>query len=190
MDDLKVDQWNPVRASNLSNDAIVKLAESVATQCGYKPGDDLRDIVEKKLRGKLSFAELDELGNSNDAEFFGDDIRIKGKQNFEIRISPLAGSLRARFSIAHEIGHYVLHFLYPNQLLRSNLMNVRAYRSGGDLAEREANWFAANFLMPKDRFKDSFEENRGQISKIATEFKVSQPAAFYRAKGLSLITEA
>ena len=177
--------WHSVSPCHLSNESIVKLTQSVSSQCAYEPGQDLRGMVVKKLSGSVETASFDEIDESQG--FFGDEIRIKDIRNFRIRVSPFAGELRERFSIAHEIGHYVLHFLYPRQIERKTLTNVRAFRAGGELAEQEANWFAANFLMPADAFRSSYAEHSGQIIQIAADFKVSQRTAFYRSKGLKLI---
>lgn len=59
---------------------------------------------------------------------------------------------RKRFTIAHEIGHYVLH---------SNEKSYFAHREaikGKDENENEADFFAACLLMPKQYFEKKYHE--------------------------------
>jgi len=53
-------------------------------------------------------------------------------------------------------------------------------------AEWEANWFAASFLMPSDDFRVVFRGSSGSISRVASKFTVSEPAAKIRASSLGL----
>lgn len=58
-----------------------------------------------------------------------------------------------RFIIAHELGHYFLHF--DNKLFNKDGMFAYAYHSDKTLdktLEAEADFFAANLLLPKDIF--------------------------------------
>ena len=62
-------------------------------------------------------------------------------------------SARLRFSLAHELGHFFIpdhrRYLVSGQW-RGNRTTFVAVRR----LEREANWFAAAFLMPRDAFTD------------------------------------
>src|SRR6059036_3982032 len=76
-------------------------AERFAESVGYRPGDELEPIVER-LGGRIEiheFAELYETGS----------IRVDGEGRFTIFLPPYTGHLRDRFTVAHELGHYVLH---------------------------------------------------------------------------------
>ncbi len=71
---------------------------------------------------------------------------------------------RQRFTMAHELGH----FLYHSHLLEDGVDDNRAYRSTADgrffnkligpAEETEANRIAANVLMPKDLVVWEWEE--------------------------------
>ena len=73
---------------------------------------------------------------------------------------------RMRFTLAHEIGHYVLHSdLFKSNLLASfgetdNTLANRIPVSGDELGwlEHHANHFAACILMPRERVIDRFKE--------------------------------
>ena len=173
------ESWSKASASGLSRESIAKIADHIATQSAFAPGADLEPVV-KALGGTIKFVDLDESGASSGS------IRIRDFRDFEISLAAHTGVLRDRFTVAHEIGHYVLHFLIPTQVHGTKLANVYASRFGNDDAEKEANWFAASFLMPQAAFANSYDVNSGAISAIARSFGVSYRAAEYRAKGLRL----
>jgi Zn-dependent peptidase ImmA (M78 family) len=87
---------------------------------------------------------------------------------------------RRRFSVAHEIGHYLLGH---NSLSFSE--------SGGGMIKREsrqeraANAFAAEFLMPKVML--SREAHRYTLRALALRYKVSMQAMEIRLKELGLV---
>lgn len=60
-----------------------------------------------------------------------------------------------RFTIAHELAHYVLHC--PEQKSKGMYAH-RDHRKGKGLTENEADFFAANLLMPRKKFTDKFNE--------------------------------
>lgn len=57
-----------------------------------------------------------------------------------------------RFSIAHELGHYLLDGHIDHVLPQDGVHASRAGFVSGDLYEREADHFAASLLMPTDAF--------------------------------------
>ena len=59
-----------------------------------------------------------------------------------------AGNPRVRFTLAHELGHFVLHRHQGDQLARSD-KEIRAYQN----PEWQANAFASEFLMPHDKIQ-------------------------------------
>ena len=87
---------------------------------------------------------------------------------------------RRRFTIAHEIGHFVLH---PERL--------RPERGGGVNAawqaqEREADQFAAELLMPEDLVRQAVVEQGADASRLADRFDVSLAAMRTRLRHLGL----
>ena len=77
-----------------------------------------------------------------------------GSDKFMIGVNAEHSGTRQRFTIAHEIGHFVLH----RHLIGKGITDTIAYRSDGDSPnpnigpkeETEANKFAANLLMPAE----------------------------------------
>jgi predicted transcriptional regulator len=163
-----------------SYDWVAEMAESVAHKLSFEPGGDLGEVV-KKLGGRIVHVDLVGNGSSDSGS-----IEINGEE-FEIRLAIATGPLRDRFTIAHEIGHFVLHYLYPNKYKDAGIQRMVAQRYGNDQVEREANWFAAAFLMPTEQFKKDHEELGGDQFALSSKYQVSRAAVDVRAKVLGLI---
>ncbi len=103
---------------------------------------------------------------------------------------------RQRFTIAHELGHFVLHEGRPLVVDRARI-NLRDSRSSlaTDLEEIEANSFAAELLMPRTQVLRTFRglADAGAISHervirdLAHGFGVSDQAMEYRLVHLGLL---
>lgn len=98
---------------------------------------------------------------------------------------------RQRFTVAHEIGHYMLH----RKLIGEGVDDNRAYRSTdagkyhnteiGPREETEANRFAASVLMPTNLVRSKISNNPDVTnSQLALEFNVSEQAMQIRRSGL------
>ena len=101
---------------------------------------------------------------------------------------------RRRFSIAHEIGHFVLHRgdTYVDKGYRVHFRDLES----GSATKREemaANAFAAELLMPAEWVKRAFDEQPFDLSdddgleRLAKEFRVSVQAMAYRLINLEII---
>jgi Zn-dependent peptidase ImmA (M78 family) len=110
---------------------------------------------------------------------------------------------RRRFTMAHELGHLILH-IDPEKGVREFLDTKKTLNrrdSYWDSKEFEANNFAASILMPKKEIKrigsDVIERyldgKAGKmplslfISRMADIFKVSRPAMKFRLKNVGAI---
>ncbi|MBW1918511.1 MAG: ImmA/IrrE family metallo-endopeptidase [Deltaproteobacteria bacterium] len=96
------------------------------------------------------------------------------------------GLPRARFTVAHEIGHVVLHakFLRHRLLDGGNILKLHR----GDIPafrdpECQANAFAAAFLMPTHHV-DRMVRKGADIGALVETFGVSWESAEYRLKNL------
>jgi Zn-dependent peptidase ImmA (M78 family) len=93
---------------------------------------------------------------------------------------------RQRFTIAHELGHFLLHEGIINHVDRSYRVNFRSAESSRatNVDEIEANYFAASILMPKHMLDGlSAEEaldNDSQVANLAKQFQVSRLAMSLR----------
>jgi Zn-dependent peptidase ImmA (M78 family) len=104
---------------------------------------------------------------------------------------------RQRFTIAHEIGHLLLHER------RSMFVDTHIYRRdevssmGTESEEREANAFAAELLMPAGFVEDEARELMDQhpsitarqlVARLAVRFEVSQQAMEIRLGALGILS--
>lgn len=167
---------------NLPQRAISELAGDLAQFYDYIPGGDLRELVQK-MGGTITYR--DYWNGSADSS---GSIEID-QEGFEIRLSMDTGPLRDRFTVAHELGHYVLHYLYPVQVEGTQIERMTAERYGSGRVETEANWFAASLLMPESEFRKMYADSHGNITAVALHFRVSVHAATVRARALGILND-
>lgn len=179
--------YSNIKEVNCSPADVDKLAAKfrkfVMGKCNVNPeptGTDVRPFLEKVvtlLGGRVSISEapswLEEAGGSL--------VIAPGRRSFEIRLSRFTSPLRDVFTIAHELGHYVLH--YPHKAPLNE--EVPFYRYGSGPIEAQANRFAAAFLMPADEFTRLRKEFGNDEYRLASHFGVSKPAVAARMQYIS-----
>ncbi|MGH7564044.1 MAG: ImmA/IrrE family metallo-endopeptidase [Gemmatimonadota bacterium] len=94
---------------------------------------------------------------------------------------------RKRFSVAHELGHYILN-AGDEEIERIDYRDTLA-SEGAERDEIYANKFAAELLMPEDEVKGMWESGDPPWL-MAQKFGVSAEALRYRLINLGLPTEA
>lgn len=94
---------------------------------------------------------------------------------------------RQRFTLAHEIGHHVLHeeFLKEGVHVDKAMLRRDALSSEGSArVEIEANNFASELLMPEPMMQAYFGsinlEDQAKVAGVAARFKVSPAALQFR----------
>lgn len=131
---------------------------------------------------------------------FDDDISgvlvLSGSQP-TIGINHNHSEVRKRFTIAHELGHYILHRDKGNVMFMDKVLyrkNSEEYNVKDERLEKEANYFAANLLMPEAAVRKWFAKSEqtdfyedSNIKNLAEKFKVSSSAMTYRLINLGLI---
>ena len=120
-----------------------------------------------------------------------------------IGVNPSHHPVRKRFTIAHEIGHFVLKHqregaLFIDQPKKHMVMYRDSKSSTGEhQQEREANAFAAALLMPKILLKKQIADipfvftdapEFSKIQKLARDFDVSTDAMAFRLANLGYLT--
>lgn len=111
-----------------------------------------------------------------------------------IAVNSTQSSVRQRFTIAHELGHYRLHG--PQTFVDRQFVFRRGQKSaaGIDREEIQANMFAAELLMPRDWLAQEFEDggldvgDDEALNDLARRYGVSQSAMLYRLINLDLTT--
>ena len=116
-----------------------------------------------------------------------------------IGVNTATSQRRQRFSIAHELGHLLLHPGKPLIVDHSVLISKRDNLSstGTDPEEIEANRFAANILMPHEMILHQlqqdmpiykFDSRDELIAHMARAFDVSTEAMGYRLINLNIMS--
>jgi len=133
-------------------------------------------------------------------DFSDDDVSgllIRESDEQVIGVNKTHSSTRQRFTIAHEIGHLLLHAGKPVILDRARV-NFRDAVSGmaTDNDEIQANAFAAELLMPRDMvmaesrrlaLEHPVEDEDALLQILADRFEVSAEAMNFRLINLGII---
>lgn len=112
--------------------------------------------------------------------------------NYRIVVNSRHSPERQRFTVAHELAHYLLHrddkdYCFQSETRhRSDDYFEYEIQPEDKSKEREANGFAAAILMPPNLFVPSFERLGHDIRETAKLFFVSEDAVRRRARELGL----
>ena len=87
---------------------------------------------------------------------------------------------RRRFTIAHEIGHFVLH---PGRVAPERGGSVNEAMK---IQEREADRFAAELLMPEHLVRKAVHDEGADARRLAERFEVNEQAMSVRLRRLGL----
>lgn len=116
-----------------------------------------------------------------------------------IGVNSQHAAVRQRFTIAHELGHYLIHAQGVNEVHVDRKFGVQFRDSlsseGIDRDEREANLFAAELLMPKHFIEADLASVDKMdlvgddvfIEKLARRYGVSSQAMVFRLANLGFI---
>lgn len=101
---------------------------------------------------------------------------------FTISVNSSHSETRKRFTIAHEIAHYVLH----RDQIGDGITDDALYRSDtlSTMTERQANQYAAEILMPWQLVKNDSAFKTGMAGSLASRFSVSTQVAEIRLREL------
>lgn len=166
---MKAEKYQLAKALGASKAGVAKIAAAVAKRYGFEPGDSTEDLA-ISLGGTIRR----QLPASDGVDA---SLVVHGPRKFEISLSLDVGVQRERFSIAHELGHYFLHSKMGEK-------QIRATRYGSSPVEWEANWFAAELLMPENLFRELASDRDDEA--LAAHFFVSPAAAKVRRTALGL----
>lgn len=102
----------------------------------------------------------------------------ESQSGFKIRINRHEAKTRQRFTLAHEIAHFLLH----KDQIGDGISDSILYRSNlSDTREAEANRLAADILMPRSKLNElatqvDHMETNDRVDTLARGFNVSRPA--------------
>lgn len=148
-----------------TKEEIFLIAETLAKESNFLVGDRIEALI-SRLGGTISY----HVPESDIAL----SLEIKD-YSFNISIPYYLGLERSRFSLAHELGHYVLHSNDTNKF--------KPYCEEPIIWE--ANWFASAFLMPKEDFSLYCKEYNGDVNRLAIRYLVRPQQVEIRKKQLN-----
>lgn len=167
---------------------IKETATRVLNQSGIgRPPIDVEFLV--RAQGALLTS-----APNNDDTVSGFILRVPGSPAV-IGVNANHPPVRRRFTLAHELGHLLLHAGTELHIDRF-VMRMRDERTseGTDEAEIEANRFAAEILMPEDFLRSDLNElgpvtadDEEAITWLAKRYGVSKQAMTIRLTSLKLI---
>lgn len=140
---------------------------------------DIVRVVKEIFEIDLYFNDLDR----NTSGF----IERTGPAKWAIHVNKWENALRQKFTIAHELAHFILH---KNILQSGSHYDSILFRDDNTSSiERQASSFASELLMPSDKFGEYINEGCNTIEKLADKFELSTSAVRYRAYKLNYISE-
>ena len=142
--------------------------------------NDFRESAPVNVRGLASALGLEVHDAYLDDEISG--MIERSGDTYKITVNTVHPSTRQRFTIAHELGHYMMH----RGLIGDGVDDDRAYRSThdgkyhntaiGPKEETEANKFAASLLMPMNLIEMLRVEGFKTPASLAHHLDVSEHA--------------
>lgn len=156
--------------AGLRNHAISEYAEIIGAKYGiYVDGRADLDALLEALGGQREYAETSE------------SLAVRDVGDFTVMLPRYTSVERDRFTVAHELGHYFMHYRLPKKTGSASFGRGERNR-----AETEANVFASALLMPEAEFKRIWKLLDGDTWNVARHFGVSPAAAGVRAEVLAL----
>ena len=119
-------------------------------------------------------------------------LLVYRNQSARVAINQYHHRNRQRFTLAHEIGHVVLHAEDEDRVFVDKRFFRNELSSRGELREEiEANAFAASLLMPKYMIGEHIVATEGitdiEVFRLSTKFEVSEQAMTLRLVRLGYI---
>lgn len=163
-----------------------KKAKELLEEIGFENISDLSmDLLVSGLGATLI---MEPLKNSD-----GKIVRGNSKALIKIN-SEIPYEEKIRFTIAHEIGHFLLHDKLDLEIHDDNSNTLNWFKSieqqaKKGLQEWEANDFASELLMPEKALRKFVENKRfspNLVKDIASNFKTSLTSVTYRLASLNI----
>lgn len=159
------------------NKTIIELqAQKILNKFSIRQAPVPIEEIVAKLGIKMSYAPSEDYSG----------MLIRKKKSALMAINSNEPESRRRFSMAHELGHYI----FGKEAVSVDYRNTEYIEKPAE--EKLVDLFAANLLMPKRILRMDFEKISGSFSserltELARKYKVSSEAMKYRLANLGLI---
>ncbi len=139
---------------------VEKICATLGIQIQYVDFSEIENKIGKKISGAIQ----------------------KSNQAYTIFVNEDELSVRSRFAIAHELGHYYLHRQDDTREF------ITSFRGDKSSREKEANKFAAELLMPRKLLEQEYTRMVIPISdSLAKKFHVPKSAMRLQLDNLKLM---
>lgn len=174
----KCSGYQPMKAKQYDLSTVYGFGESVAKTVKMSPRLNLHELVQSN-GGRVHYVDLAQFKqyHDNKQDVFKNSIYVHKEKDFDIVLRLYMPYVEKRFTIAHELGHYILH---------SEDKTVASIYGPDSVVEQEADLFALGFLMPREEFRMVYDEYKGNVCKIAIAFLVPEMAVKARIQSLNL----
>lgn len=147
----------------------ISIAKKITKKYNLSPGFEIEKLI-RTLEIKLEIIPLKSMS--------GFAYQKNGKKI--ICVNETDSELRRRFTMAHELGHMLVHGGDDITFDRSFAYFRNDNSSAGvDIKEKEANAFAAELLMPTDHLLDQVRKMGGGLDLMGSDDKIKKLAAAY-----------
>ena len=171
----KSDDYQPMVAGNFGLSRAYGYGEAVARDVGMERILDLHDLIVAN-GGRVHYVDYAKFLRFEKDGVFDNSIYVHKERDFDIILPSYAPLVENRYTMAHELGHYVLHAKGK----------CYARRNGTDLVEQEATCFALGFLMPSEMFKDAYLKCNKNVRELSIAFLLPVEIVSSRVRSLNL----
>jgi Zn-dependent peptidase ImmA (M78 family) len=174
----------------MKKESLLKIEREAEKVLKNLPGDTCPTPIEAIIK---SFDIM--VGHAGSDEYSGILIR-KSDKKVLMGLNSSEPYHRQRFTMAHELGHFILHQTKTAFVDKKISVDYRGNHSySNSVREAQANIFAAALLMPRQRIIDDFNQIitskkiflEDQLIELASKYYVSKDAMKYRLMNLELI---
>ncbi|MBR0038964.1 MAG: ImmA/IrrE family metallo-endopeptidase [Lachnospiraceae bacterium] len=157
--------------------------------------NDIINSISDVLRDKLDFEVKEmELPHDVDGAIIVDLNGEQTRNNKPIKrivVNSMINKFRQRFTVAHELAHYILADNKEFLAFRDHSRNKKSSSSNSNF-ENEVDYMAASILMPIKAFFADIErlKNRSEVEKyliLRQKYRVELPAIIYREQEVAAL---
>jgi Zn-dependent peptidase ImmA (M78 family) len=152
--------YQPMSAGNYDLSDVYNHGEKIASDIDMSRNFDLYQLIQCN-GGTIHHIDLASFKMHND--IFENSIYVHDEKKFDIILPLYAPLVEIRYTIAHELAHYILH---------SQPAKCYARRNGGEMIEKEADWFTLGFLMPSNLFDPVCDKYNNDPYELSIAFLV------------------
>lgn len=164
----------PIHVPRVENETPQMSAQIARAKLGLSPDTPVKNLLNKFEKNGVFIFTLPYDIDEQDAYSAWADTEPHRRP--VIILCGIKSGDRQRFNLAHEFGHIVMHYSFPQGLKE---------------VEKEADRFAAEFLMPQEAMKREIipPVTLTSLAKLKVRWGVSIAALLLRARDLGIITE-